>query len=71
MLRALSEKSPFCCGAVVHPAMIASEDGDDLALPLGFYPSADEPKDVADKISAAIKAKDFKDKCEVHLYDTV
>lgn len=70
-MRALSERSPFWCGSVVHPAMIAPEDGDGLVRPLGFFPSADEPKDVVEKIALAIKVKDFADKCQYHLYDTV
>lgn len=51
--------------------MIAPEDGDGLVRPLGFFPSADEPKDVVNKIASAIKSKDFADKCQYHLYDTV
>ncbi len=39
--------------------MIAPEDGDGLVRPLGFFPSADEPKDVVEKIASAIKGKDF------------
>ena len=55
----------------MHPAMIAAEDGDNLSVPLGFYPSMDEPKDVVERISKSIKAKSFSSKCEFHLYDTV
>ncbi|WWC72145.1 uncharacterized protein I206_106105 [Kwoniella pini CBS 10737] len=36
--------------------MIAVEDGDNLTVPLGFYPSKDEPTDVVEKIQQAIKA---------------
>ncbi|WVQ84576.1 hypothetical protein IAT38_006730 [Cryptococcus sp. DSM 104549] len=70
-LLSLAPDSPFCCGAVIHPAMIAAEDGDKLSVPLGFYPSQDEPKDVVEKIEAAIKDKPFSSKCDYHLYDTV
>lgn len=66
----LSKPTPFCCGAIVHPAMIAPEDGDNLAVPLGFYPSHDEPKDVVEKISKVNEDK-FGKKGDYHLYDTV
>lgn len=38
-LLSLAEGTPFDAGAVVHPAMIAPEDGEKLSVPLGFYPS--------------------------------
>lgn len=38
-LLSLAEDTPFDAGAVVHPAMIAPEDGEKLSVPLGFYPS--------------------------------
>ena len=67
----LSSPSPFCCGSIVHPAMIAPEDGENLDCPLGFYPSHDESKDVVEQIDAAMKTKSFASKCDYHLYDTV
>ncbi|RSH91368.1 hypothetical protein EHS25_009667 [Saitozyma podzolica] len=70
-LMALASDKVFCCGAVVHPAMIAGEDGDDLSVPLGFYPSMDEPKDVVRRIHEAMQGKPFREKCGYHLYDTV
>lgn len=66
----LDKPTPFCCGAIVHPAMIVPEDGDNLAVPLGFYPSKDEPKDVVEKIEKANKEK-YGAKGDYHLYDTV
>ena len=50
--------------------MIAPEDGENLSVPLGFYPSHDEPKDIVEKIQALNKDK-FGDKGDYHLYDTV
>nr|XP_018261033.1 uncharacterized protein I303_06750 [Kwoniella dejecticola CBS 10117]OBR83191.1 hypothetical protein I303_06750 [Kwoniella dejecticola CBS 10117] len=67
-LLSLAENTPFCCGAVIHPAMIAPEDGNELTVPLGFYPSKDEPRDVVDKIKEALAAVP---KSDYHLYDTV
>ncbi|WVR00072.1 hypothetical protein IAU59_007214 [Kwoniella sp. CBS 9459] len=70
-LMAMTEGTPFCCGAIVHPAMIAAEDGDKLAVPLGFYPSVDEDKEVVKKINEAIATKPFANKSDYHLYNTV
>nr|XP_019001294.1 uncharacterized protein I203_05999 [Kwoniella mangroviensis CBS 8507]OCF64755.1 hypothetical protein I203_05999 [Kwoniella mangroviensis CBS 8507] len=70
-LLSLTSGTPFCCGAVIHPAMIAPEDGENLTVPFGFYPSMDEPKDVVEKIEEAIKSKPFASKSDYHLYDTV
>ncbi|OWZ64214.1 hypothetical protein AYX14_06543 [Cryptococcus neoformans] len=70
-LLSLAEGTPFNAGAVAHPAMIAPEDGEKLSVPLGFYPSHDEPKDVVEKIVNDFKSKPFGDKCGYHLYDTV
>ncbi|WWD03788.1 hypothetical protein V865_001844 [Kwoniella europaea PYCC6329] len=61
-LLSLTSGTPFCCGAVIHPAMIAPEDGENLTVPFGFYPSM---------IEEAIKSKPFASKSDYHLYDTV
>ncbi|WWD19752.1 hypothetical protein CI109_104216 [Kwoniella shandongensis] len=66
-LLSLASGSPFCCGAIVHPAMIAAEDGEKLSVPLGFYPSAD----VVEKINSAIDVKPFAKQSDFYLYDTV
>ena len=68
MSSTLPAPTPFCCGAVVHPAMIAAEDGENLKIPLGFYPSMDEPIDVVKKIHSATKGNE---KGDYKLYDTV
>ena len=67
----VSPPTPFCCGSIIHPAMIAAEDGETLAVPLGFYPSKDEPDDAIKAINNAIQAKDFAGKCDFHHYTTV
>lgn len=66
-----SPSSPFRAGAIVHPAMIANADGDNLARPLAFYPSKDEPNDVVEHIVTSIHQKAFKKDCDFHLYSTV
>ncbi|WVN87541.1 uncharacterized protein L203_102724 [Cryptococcus depauperatus CBS 7841] len=70
-LLSLDENTPFEAGAVVHPAMIAKNDGEKLSAKLAFYPSQDEPKDIVKEIEELIKSKPFADKCDYHLYDTV
>jgi len=69
VLRCLAE-DVFDYGAIVHPAMIAKEDGDNLKQPLGFYPSADEPKDVIEYIAGVNKTK-FGEKGDFVHFSTV
>ena len=70
-LISLAESEPFNAGAIVHPAMIASEDGANLKVPLGFFPSIDEPKEVIQEIKVAMDKKDWSGKNDYHYYDTV
>ena len=70
-LISLAEFEPFNAGAIVHPAMIAAEDGANLKVPLGFFPSVDEPKDVIQDIKVAMDQKDWSGKNDYHYYDTV
>ncbi|WOO76984.1 putative AIM2 family protein [Vanrija pseudolonga] len=65
------ESSVFTCGATVHPAMIAVDDGKHLDRPLAFFPSKDEPKDVIDSIVSAMQHKKFEEQCAYHFYNTV
>ena len=67
----LSSPTPFDVGAIVHPAMLVPEDGDNLAAPLGFFPSMDEPKETVVKIHEAMEKKEYADRCDYKLYDTV
>lgn len=71
LLALADANGPFTAGAAVHPAMIANSDGDNLAKPLGFYPSKGEPGDVVQHIAHAMLQKPFHDKCDFHLYNTV
>lgn len=71
VLISLAKSEPFDAGAIVHPAMIAAEDGANLKVPLGFFPSVDEPKEVIEKIKEAMDGKDFSGKNDYHYYDTV
>jgi hypothetical protein len=71
VLISLAQSQPFDAGAIVHPAMIAAEDGANLKAPLGFFPSVDEPKDVIEKIKEAMDDKEWSSKNDYHYYDTV
>jgi hypothetical protein len=71
VLISLAESEPFNAGAIVHPAMIASEDGSNLQVPLGFFPSVDEPKEVIGSIKEEMDKKQWSDKNAYHHYDTV
>jgi hypothetical protein len=51
--------------------MIASEDGSNLSVPLGFFPSVDEPKEVIGSIKEEMDKKQWSDKNAYHHYDTV
>lgn len=51
--------------------MIAPEDGQNLKVPLGFFPSVDEPKEVIQEIKVAMDQKEWSGKNEYHHYDTV
>lgn len=51
--------------------MIAAEDGGSLEVPLGFFPSVDEPKEVIQEIKVAMDKKEWSEKNEYHHYDTV
>jgi hypothetical protein len=51
--------------------MIAPEDGQNLKVPLGFFPSVDEPKDVIQEINSAMDKKEWSGKNDYHHYDTV
>jgi hypothetical protein len=48
--------------------MLSADDAKDLIVPLGIFPSGDEPKDVYEKILDIIKDKPFADKNAHKLY---
>jgi hypothetical protein len=51
--------------------MIAPEDGQNLKVPLGFFPSVDEPKEVIQSIKEEMDKKEWKEKNAYHYYDTL
>jgi hypothetical protein len=71
VLISLADSEPFDSGAIVHPAMIAPEDGSNLKVPLAFFPSVDEPKEVIQNIKEAMDSKEWSKENAYHHYDTV
>jgi len=72
-LSILAGTSPdaFDAVAVVHPAFLANEDADNLAVPIGFYPTKDEPKEVCEYIREVVSKKPFASKNSLHHFETV
>jgi len=57
-----SGSTPLDAVAAIHPAMLNASDGDKLSVPLGLYPSKDEPTDEYEKLLGVIAKKPFADK---------
>ncbi|KDQ20454.1 hypothetical protein BOTBODRAFT_40628 [Botryobasidium botryosum FD-172 SS1] len=66
-----SSPDTFEAISLVHPAFLTNEDGDKLAVPIAFYPTVDEPKDVCDHIRDAVSKKPFASKNTFHYFETV
>ncbi|KAF7320040.1 Dienelactone hydrolase family protein [Mycena kentingensis (nom. inval.)] len=65
---ASAEGSPLDAAAIVHPAFLAVGDAEKLAIPLGIYPSKDEPQDEYLKIVNELAKKPFASKCDNKFY---
>ncbi|KAI0735540.1 Alpha/Beta hydrolase protein [Earliella scabrosa] len=70
ILAGSSEKTPFSAIASIHPAMLSHNDVKDLTIPLGLYPSQDEPVDESKQILEIISKKPIADKSDYKLYDS-
>jgi dienelactone hydrolase len=57
-----SGETPVDAVAATHPAMLSADDAKNLSVPLGLFPSGDEPKDVYQQILDIVKEKSFADK---------
>lgn len=57
-----SGSTPLDAVAAVHPAMLNAGDAADLSIPLGLYPSKDEPTEEYEKLLGVIAKKPFADK---------
>ncbi|KAI0757364.1 dienelactone hydrolase family-domain-containing protein [Daedaleopsis nitida] len=70
ILAGSSATTPFSAAASVHPAMLNHGDVTDLVIPLGLYPSQDEPVDESKQILEIISKKPIADKSDYKLYDS-
>ncbi|CDO72737.1 hypothetical protein BN946_scf184990.g20 [Trametes cinnabarina] len=68
ILAAAAPSTPFNAVAAVHPAMLHHEDVTELKVPLGLYPSKDEPIDEVKQILEIISKKSFADQNDYKLY---
>ncbi|EMD41592.1 hypothetical protein CERSUDRAFT_110169 [Gelatoporia subvermispora B] len=65
-----ADSTPFDAVSAVHPAMLSVADVEKLSVPLGLFPSLDEPKDEADKISDVANKKPFASKNMYKIFDS-
>ncbi|RPD58387.1 hypothetical protein L227DRAFT_550640 [Lentinus tigrinus ALCF2SS1-6] len=65
-----AEDTPFGAIAEIHPAMLSVADVENLKVPLGLYPSNDEPVDEVKKILEAISKKPISEKSDYKHYDS-
>ncbi|KAF8525185.1 alpha/beta-hydrolase [Hysterangium stoloniferum] len=63
--------SSFDAVAAIHPAMLDASDAKSLAVPLGLFPSKDEPIAEYEKLVKAISDKPFASRNAYKLYPTV
>lgn len=54
--------------SIIHPAMLDSADVDSLQVPLGLFPSKDEPEDTVKEIVKLLEKKEFAGKCRNKTY---
>jgi len=66
-----AEGSKFDAVASVHPGQVEVSDAENLTVPLGFFPSNGEPKDVCDKVNQIASKKPFAAKNRYVYYDTM
>jgi hypothetical protein len=57
--------------AAIHPAMLSASDAENLSVPLGLYPSKDEPTDEYKKLLDVIAKKPFAEKNAHKHYTTM
>ena len=57
--------------AFIDNRFITNADADNLAVPLGFYPSRDEPRDIIQYVTEVAATKPFAAKNDFHNFDTV
>ncbi|TRM60163.1 hypothetical protein BD626DRAFT_505685 [Schizophyllum amplum] len=68
VISAGGEGTPLDAVSIVHPAMLSAEDASKLTIPLGIYPSNDEPKEEYEKILDVLSKKPFAAKVDGKYY---
>jgi len=71
ILAGSAPSTPLDAVAATHPAMLSSADVGSLSVPLGLYPSKDEPMDEYNKILEIIAKKPFAAKNDHKHYSTM
>ncbi|EPQ61022.1 hypothetical protein GLOTRDRAFT_124758 [Gloeophyllum trabeum ATCC 11539] len=71
ILAGSAPNTPLDAVAAVHPAMLSSADVENLSIPLGLYPSKDEPTEEYNKILEIIAKKPFAAKNDHKHYTTM
>ncbi|KAH9945607.1 hypothetical protein B0H21DRAFT_694051 [Amylocystis lapponica] len=61
-------ETPFGGIAIVHPAMLSAADSEGLKVPLGIYPSKDEPIEEYEKIVEIVSKNPYKAKNDYKFY---
>ncbi|KZT06262.1 uncharacterized protein LAESUDRAFT_726084 [Laetiporus sulphureus 93-53] len=64
------EHTPFGAVAATHPAMLTHHDAVHLKVPLGIYPSHDEPMEEYHKIVEIVSRKPWHEKNDHKFYDS-
>ncbi|KAI0793236.1 hypothetical protein C8Q75DRAFT_804052 [Abortiporus biennis] len=70
ILAGAQQATPFSAVSLVHPAMLHAEDAQNLNVPIGLYPSNDEPENEFHKMVEIMKKKPFADKNDYKKYDS-
>ncbi|KAI4523075.1 hypothetical protein K525DRAFT_255012 [Schizophyllum commune Loenen D] len=69
VISAGGEGTPLDAVSIVHPAMLSADDASKLTVPLGIYPSKDEPKEEEyEKILEVLSKKPFASKVDGKYY---
>jgi len=64
------DPTEFDAVSIVHPAMLSAGDAENLNVPLGLYPSMDEPEAEFHKIVEIMYKKPFASKNDAKIYDS-
>ncbi|KDQ20451.1 hypothetical protein BOTBODRAFT_26459 [Botryobasidium botryosum FD-172 SS1] len=66
-----TEGTPLDAVASVHPGRVEESDAQNIVVPLGFFPTKDEDRELCDKVAEIASQKPFADKNKYIYYETV